>query len=77
MSAAIVEALERGGVLDEAKVLYIRAASEYDRLEAVDIWAPDLEAEPPSTTWGYSDDPPPIPTEAIIDPPPGDEPTGG
>ena len=46
LSEAIIEALDKGGVLDEARVVYIRAQGD-DTLEAVDLWAPKAEAEPP------------------------------
>lgn len=45
---AIVEALEKAGVLDEANIIYIRARSNESNLEAVDLWQPkEIEVEPP------------------------------
>jgi hypothetical protein len=44
LTQAIIEALEKGGVLEEAGIVYIRAEAPGQRLAAIDIWAPEPEA---------------------------------
>ena len=49
LTDAIIEALEHGGIINEAGITYIRASALGERLHAVDIWAPEPveEVEPP------------------------------
>jgi hypothetical protein len=64
LTEAIIEALEKGGVLEEAGIIYIRAEAPGERLMAIDLWAPEPEAppaEPPMTPEAVEDDPPPEP----------------
>jgi hypothetical protein len=51
LTEAIIEALEKGGVLEEAGIVYIRAEAPGERLMAIYIWAPEPVAvvEPPMT----------------------------
>lgn len=46
LTAAIREALERGGVVEEAKVTYLRSEAPEERLFQVDLWVPE---QPDST----------------------------
>lgn len=43
---AIVEALDKAGILDEAVVTYIRARSPEMVGEAIDVWVPEAEEVP-------------------------------
>jgi hypothetical protein len=51
LTEAIIEALDKGGVLEEANVIYFKAEAPGQELIAIDIWAPDPEpadVEPPT-----------------------------
>lgn len=63
LTEAIIEALEQGGVLEEAGIVYIRAEAPGERLMAVDIWAPEPEEaeeveEPPTKPTAEPDEEP-------------------
>lgn len=49
LARAITEALEQGGVLDEARIVYIKAEAPGERFFAFDMWVPEPEVveEPP------------------------------
>lgn len=55
LTEAIIEALEKGGVLAEAGVVYVKAEAPGEQLSAIDIWAPEEEPPEPEV------DPPTIP----------------
>ena len=40
---AIIEALERGGILDAAGIIYLRGETPAENLVAINLWAPDVE----------------------------------
>lgn len=48
LAGAIIEALEKGGVLDEARVVYLKAEAPGERFFAFDMWVPEPEEEPPT-----------------------------
>ncbi|KKN83796.1 hypothetical protein LCGC14_0294490 [marine sediment metagenome] len=43
LTNAVIEALEKGGVIQEAGVVYIKAEAPGENLVSIDIWAPARE----------------------------------
>ncbi|KKN60423.1 hypothetical protein LCGC14_0532570 [marine sediment metagenome] len=50
LTEAIIEALEKGGVLEAAGIVYLKAEAPGHKLVAINLWAPDPveEIEPPT-----------------------------
>lgn len=46
LTEAIIEALTKGGVLEEAGIIYLKAEAPDEGLVEIDVWAPEPE-EPP------------------------------
>ncbi len=62
LSEAIVEALEKTGIIEAGGIVYLKASSPGEPLTAVEIWAPEPEpiddVEPP-TLPGEEEEPEP------------------
>ncbi len=50
LTEAIIEAMENGGLIDEAGIVYIKASSSHERLSAIELWAPEVEDEAEAPT---------------------------
>ena len=63
LTDAVVEALTKGGVLEEANIFYIRASAPGKELVSIDLWVPEsevvLEEPPPKPEAPFPDEPKP------------------